>query len=148
MATAYTRERDSKRDAKAAKAKADKEEKNRQQQAKVVEEFNAKKASADGSSDAVQKIKAWCQKPPYLDLTNEVKVSRTPPTGSKCSECSPVSRWVGLEEHVHRDHDQSGCLEQGLAGDAALQHARHQGGCRAPQIHHCRWQPIRRKRHS
>lgn len=42
MATAFTRERDAKKDAKKAKASAAKEEKNRQQQAKVVEEFNEK----------------------------------------------------------------------------------------------------------
>ena len=42
MATAFTRERDAKKEAKRAKAAAEKEEKNRQQQAKIVEEFNEK----------------------------------------------------------------------------------------------------------
>ena len=42
MSTAFTRERDAKRAAKEAKKKADKEEKERVQQAKVVEEFNEK----------------------------------------------------------------------------------------------------------
>ena len=76
MSTAFTRERDAKRAAKAAKKKADKEEKNRQIQAKVDEEFNEKQAAAAAAGDPVQKLKAWCQKPPYADLTNNVKVSR------------------------------------------------------------------------
>ena len=75
MATAFTRERDAKKEAKRAKAAAEKEEKNRQQQAKIVEEFNEKQANANGASDPVGKLKAWCSKPPYLDLTNDVKVS-------------------------------------------------------------------------
>ena len=69
MATAFTRDRDAKRDAKKAKAKAEKEEKNRQIQAKVVEEFNEKQTAAGAAGDPVQKLKAWCSKPPYLDLT-------------------------------------------------------------------------------
>ena len=42
MSTAFTRERDAKKAEKDAKRKAEKEEKNRQIQAKVVEEFNEK----------------------------------------------------------------------------------------------------------
>ena len=76
MATVFERERNSKRDAKKVKAKADKEEKNRQIQAKVVEEFNEKTTAAAAAADPVQKLKAWCSKPPYADLTTEVKVSR------------------------------------------------------------------------
>ena len=76
MATAFTRERDAKKAAKEAKAKADKDAKNKQQQDKVQGEFNEKKAAADGASDPIGKIKAWCSKPPYLDLTQDVKVSR------------------------------------------------------------------------
>ena len=76
MATVFERERDAKRDAKAAKRKAEKDEKNRQQQAKVVEEFNEKEAAANAAGDPIQKLKAWCSKPPYLDLTNDVKVSQ------------------------------------------------------------------------
>jgi len=75
MATSYTRERDAKKEAKKAKSNAAKEEKNRQQQAKVVEEFNEKQTNAGAAADPVGKLKAWCQKPPYLDLTQEVKVS-------------------------------------------------------------------------
>ena len=75
MATAFTRERDAKKAAKDAKKKAEKEEKERQQQAKVMEELNEKQAAVDAAGDPMQKIKAWCQKPPYLDLTNDVKVS-------------------------------------------------------------------------
>ena len=76
MATAFTRERDAKKAAKEAKAKADKDAKNKQQQDNVQGEFNEKKAAADGASDPIGKIKAWCSKPPYLDLTQDVKVSR------------------------------------------------------------------------
>ena len=75
MSTAFTRERDAKRAEKAAKKKAAQEEKNRQIQAKVDEEFNEKQAAAAAAGDPVQKLKAWCQKPPYTDLTNNVKVS-------------------------------------------------------------------------
>ena len=73
MATVFERERNAKRDAKKTKAKADKEEKNRQIQAKVVEEFNEKQTAAAAASDPVQKLKVWCSKPPYTDLTGEVK---------------------------------------------------------------------------
>ena len=75
MSTQFTRERDAKKAAKEAKKKADKEEKNRQIQAKVVEEFNEKEAAANAAGDPMQKLKAWCSKPPYNDLTNDVKVS-------------------------------------------------------------------------
>ena len=75
MSTAFTRERDAKRDAKVAKKKADKDEKNRQIQAKVVEEFNEKDTAAASAADPIQKLKVWCSKPPYADLTNDVKVS-------------------------------------------------------------------------
>ena len=76
MSTAFTRERDAKKASKDAKKKAEKEEKNRIQQAKVVEEFNEKQSAADAGADSIQKIKAWCQKPPYLDLTDDIKVSK------------------------------------------------------------------------
>ena len=76
MATAFTRERDAKKAAKEAKMKAEKEAKNKQQQDKVVAEFNEKKAAADAASDPIGKLKAWCSKPPYLDLTEDVKVSQ------------------------------------------------------------------------
>ena len=76
MSTAFTRERDAKRAAKEAKKKADKEEKERAQQAKVVEEFNEKQTQANAASDPCGKLKAWCSKPPYLDLGNEIKVRR------------------------------------------------------------------------
>ena len=75
MSTQFTRERDAKKAEKSAKRKADKDEKNRQIQAKVVEEFNEKEAAANAAGDPIQKIKAWCSKPPYADLTNDVKVS-------------------------------------------------------------------------
>ena len=75
MSTAFTRERDAKKAEKANKRKAEKEEKNRQIQAKVVEEFNEKEAAANAAGDPIQKLKAWCSKPPYTDLTNDVKVS-------------------------------------------------------------------------
>ena len=75
MSTAFTRERDAKKASKDAKKKAEKEEKNRIQQAKVVEEFNEKQSAADAATDSIQKLKAWCSKPPYLDLTNDIKVS-------------------------------------------------------------------------
>ena len=74
MSTAFTRERDAKRAAKEAKKKADKEEKERAQQAKVVEEFNEKQTQANAAGDPCAKLKAWCSKPPYLDLGNEIKV--------------------------------------------------------------------------
>ena len=40
-----------------------------------MEELNEKQAAVDAAGDPMQKIKAWWQKPPYLDLTNDVKVS-------------------------------------------------------------------------
>mmetsp|Transcript_31218 Transcript_31218/g.38554 ORF Transcript_31218/g.38554 Transcript_31218/m.38554 type:complete len:125 (-) Transcript_31218:181-555(-) len=73
MSTAFTRERDAKKAAKEAKAKAEKEAKNKQQQDKVIAEFNEKKAQADSAADPIGKLKAWCSKPPYLDLYQEVK---------------------------------------------------------------------------
>ena len=79
MATAFTRERDAKKAAKESKAKAEKEAKNRQQQDKVNAEFNEKKAAADATADPIGKIKAYCTKPPYLDLALDgvdVKVSQ------------------------------------------------------------------------
>ena len=74
MSTAWTREQEAKKAKKAAAKKAEKEKKEREQQAKVVEEFNEKQSAADAAGDSIQKIKAWCQKPPYLDLTDEIKV--------------------------------------------------------------------------
>ena len=73
MSTAYERERASKKAEKKSKKKTDKAEKDRQQQAKVVEQHNEKLAAVNEASDPVGKLKAWCSKPPYLDLENEIK---------------------------------------------------------------------------
>ena len=73
MSTAFTRERDAKKANKEAAKKAAKEEKERAQQAKVDQEFSEKQAKADSAADDLQKLQAWCSKPPYLDLTNNVK---------------------------------------------------------------------------
>ncbi len=75
MATVWEREQIAKKDAKKSKASAAKQEKDAAQQAKVNEEFNEKKTAASSAGDPVAQLKAWCQKPPYLDLTNDVKVS-------------------------------------------------------------------------
>ena len=79
MSTAFTRDRDAKKAAKKAKKQGEKEEKERAQQAKVDEEFAEKQAAANAAADPIGKIKAWCSKPPYLDLTNNVKVSKALP---------------------------------------------------------------------
>ena len=73
------KEREAAKEAKRAKAAAEKEEKNRQQMAKVVEEWNEKQANAASASSPVDKLKALCSKPPYLDITGEVKVRPTDP---------------------------------------------------------------------
>ena len=74
--TEWTRKQAEKKAAKAAKAKAEKESKDAARQGKVVEEFNEKKTNADKTSDPVEKLKAWCTKPPFNDLGSDVKVSR------------------------------------------------------------------------
>ena len=79
MTTSFTKERDAKLAAKVAKKKAETDEKERQQQAKVVEEFTDKQTKAAAAADPMGKLKAWCNKPPYLDLTNEIKVSKSSP---------------------------------------------------------------------
>lgn len=80
MSTAWEREQNAKKAAKAAKSKADKEAKEAAQQGKVMEEFNEKQTNADATADPVQKLKAWCSKPPYSDLGNDVKVSSLCPS--------------------------------------------------------------------
>jgi len=75
--TAFQVEQEAKKSAKAAKAAAAKQEKERAQQDKVIQEFNEKQAAASSASDAVGQLKAWCSKPPYLDLTTEYKVSKS-----------------------------------------------------------------------
>ena len=80
--TAHEREVAAKKEAKRAKAAAEKAEKQRQVQAKVVEEFNEKKTQADAAADVCGKVKAWCSKPPYLDAGVEVKVSSRIPCPS------------------------------------------------------------------
>ena len=76
MSTAWEREQIAKKEAKKSKVSAAKQEKDAAQQAKVNEEFNEKQAGANAASDPVGQLKAWCQKPPYLDLSQDVKVSR------------------------------------------------------------------------
>ena len=74
------REQDEKKASKKSKKDNEKSSKEKQQQDKVVAEFNEKQTKAESAATPVEKIKAWCSKPPYLDLTDEIKVSSHHPS--------------------------------------------------------------------
>ena len=74
MQTAYQREQAAKKGAKKDKKANEKAEKERVQQEKVLAEFLEKQTAAQAAAnDPVAQLKAWCSKPPYLDLTEEIK---------------------------------------------------------------------------
>ena len=74
MQTTYQKEQMAKKNAKKDKKSNEKAEKERIQQEKVLTEFLEKQTAAQAAaSDPVQQLKAWCSKPPYLDMTEEIK---------------------------------------------------------------------------
>ena len=104
--TAFQVEQEAKKSAKAQKAAAAKQAKEDAQQEKVIQEFNEKQAAANSAADAVGQLKAWCQKPPYLDLTTEYKVSKSLHHNSALTKTMPSPFLT--EKHLcgsdHSDH--------------------------------------------
>lgn len=73
----HSTERDKKKASRAAdKAARDakKAEKEREFQAKLVEEFNDKQSKANQEKDIVAKLKQWMKNPPYKSSNKDMKV--------------------------------------------------------------------------
>ena len=117
------------------------------QQEKVDQEFAEKQANVQSAPDDIQKLKAWCSKPPYLDLSRNVKVSLSnlqfvSDLDSNKYSVMMITLYliIFIEINLRRDHKagqhdrvvEEGCPDMGSS--------RRKASCNLAQILECRRQ--------